>query len=111
MLLQPGLDLGVLVGGVVVEDRMDGLAGRDVAFDDIEKADELLMPVALHVPADDPAVEYTEGGKKRGGSVALIVVSHSAAASLLHRQAGLGAVEGLDLALFVHRQHHRIAPC
>ena len=27
------------------------------------------------------------------------------AASLLQRQPRLGAVEGLDLALFVHRQH------
>ena len=30
---EPGADLGVLVGGVVVEDDVDELAGRDVALD------------------------------------------------------------------------------
>ena len=35
-------------------------------------------------------------------------MGHRRAAALLHRQAGLGAVERLDLALFVDRQHHRV---
>src|SRR6188472_1103819 len=30
---EPGADLGVLVGGVVVEDGVDQLAGRDGSFD------------------------------------------------------------------------------
>ena len=34
-----------------------------------------------------------------------VVVGHGAAAALLHRQAGLGAVERLDLALLVDREH------
>ena len=63
------------------------------------------MAVALHVAADDGAVEHVEGGKQRGGAVALVVVGHGAEPSLLHRQAGLGAVERLDLALLVDRQH------
>ena len=33
------------------------------------------------------------------------LVSHRAGAALFHRQAGLSAVERLDLALLVHRQH------
>ncbi len=32
----------VFVGGVIVEDRVDGLAGGNLAFDRVEKADELL---------------------------------------------------------------------
>ena len=67
MALEPLLDLGVLVGGVVVEDHVDALAGGNVALDDIEKADERLMAVALHVAADDSAVEHVQGGKERGG--------------------------------------------
>ena len=63
------------------------------------------MPVALHVAADDGAVEHVEGGEQRGGAVPLVVVGHGAGAALLHRQAGLGAVERLDLALLVDRQH------
>ena len=42
----------------------------------VEEANELLMPVALHAAAYDPAVEHVEGGKQRGGAVALVVVGH-----------------------------------
>ena len=94
---EPSPDLRVLVGGVVVEDGVDQLAGRDRGLDGVEEADELLVPVALHVAADDGAVEHVEGGEQRGGAVALVVVGHGAGAALLHGQAGLGAVERLDL--------------
>ena len=49
---EPSADIGMLVGGVVVEDRMDRLAGGNFALDGVEEADELLMPMALHVAAD-----------------------------------------------------------
>jgi hypothetical protein len=52
----------MLVGGVVVEDGVDGLADRDLALDGVQKADELLMPVALHAAADDLAFQHVEGG-------------------------------------------------
>lgn len=71
----------------------------------VEKTDELLMPVTLHVPADDGAVEHVEGGKQRGRAVPLVVMGHGAEPPLLQGQAGLGAVERLDLALLVDRQH------
>ena len=74
-------------------------------LDGVEEADELLMAVALHVAADDGAVEHVERGEQRRGAVALVVVGHGAGAALLHRQARLGAVERLDLALLVDRQH------
>ena len=56
------------------------------------------MPVALHAAAEHGAVEHVEGGEQGGGAVALVVVGHGAGAALLHGQAGLGAVERLDLA-------------
>src|SRR4029077_7764386 len=37
-----------------------------------------------------------------------LVVDHHAGATFLHRQAGLGAIECLDLALLVHAQHQRL---
>ena len=46
------------------------------ALDGVEEADELLMAVALHAPADDRALEHVEGGEQRGGAVALVVVGH-----------------------------------
>ena len=43
---EPLNSLGVLVGGVVVEDGVDGLSGRDLTLDGVQEADELLMAVA-----------------------------------------------------------------
>ena len=63
------------------------------------------MAVALHVAADDGAVEHVEGGEQRRRAVTLVVVGHGAGAALLHRQAWLSAVERLDLALFVDREN------
>lgn len=63
MAVEPGPNLGVLVSGIVVEDDVDGLGGRHLGVDGVEEADELLMPVALHVAADDGAIEHVEGGK------------------------------------------------
>src|SRR5271154_2058241 len=54
---EPSADIGMLMGGVVVDDGVDRLARRNLSFDDIEEADELLMAMALHVAADHRAVE------------------------------------------------------
>jgi hypothetical protein len=43
------------VGGVVVENHVDRFGGRHLVLDGIEKADEFLMPVALHAAPDDLA--------------------------------------------------------
>jgi len=53
MSAQPFDHLGVLVGGVIVEDGVKRLASRDLALDGVEEADELLMPMALHAAADE----------------------------------------------------------
>jgi hypothetical protein len=42
---QPFSGLGVVVGGVLVEDRKDGLAGGDLALDGVEETDQLPMPI------------------------------------------------------------------
>jgi hypothetical protein len=95
----------VFVRGVVVDDDVDGLVARHSGVDDIEEADELLMAMALHALADDLAFEHIEGSEQGRGAVTLVIVGHRAGATLLHRQAGLGAVERLDLALLINRQH------
>ena len=41
--VEPGADLGMLVGAVIVEDRMDDLAGRHLALESVEETYELLM--------------------------------------------------------------------
>src|SRR6516164_9234608 len=73
---QPGADFGMLVGGVIVNDQMHVLLSPGLAVDRIEKADELLMPVAAHALTDDLAVEDIEGGEQGRGAVALVVMGH-----------------------------------
>src|ERR1700689_5817448 len=103
MIGEPLLDLGMLVGGVVVGDGMDNPAGPDSAFDGVEELDELLVGVVGHAAADHGAVEDVEGGEQGSGAIALVVVGHGAAFAGLHAQAGLGAVERLDLRFLVDR--------
>jgi hypothetical protein len=45
---EPGDHLGMFVGGIVVEDDVDGLLRRNRFLDAVEEADELLMAMALH---------------------------------------------------------------
>jgi len=70
MARQPLRDVRVLVGGVVVEDRGDDLAGGHCALDCLEEADELLVVVALQAVADHRPVEHVQRSGQRGCSVA-----------------------------------------
>src|ERR1700719_335314 len=94
------------VGGVGGEDDMDQRVSPDLARHGIEKAYECDVAVALHAATNYGAVEHAEGGEQRGGAVPLVIVRHGLAAPGLDRKSRLGAVECLDLALFVNRQHH-----
>jgi hypothetical protein len=96
----------MFVGGIVVEDDVDGLLRRNRFFDAVEEADELLMAMALHTPADHLTFECVEGSKQRGGTVTLVVMSHGSGAGLLYRQAWLGTVQRLDLAFLIDGQNH-----
>src|ERR1039457_4676977 len=103
---KPGEHLGMFVGGIVVEDDVDGLLGRNRFLDGVEEADELLVAMALHTPADHLTFEHVKGSKQRGGTVTLVVMGHGACAALLHRQAWLGTVQRLGLALLLAGQNH-----
>src|SRR6185437_1963291 len=78
------------------------------AIDAPEEAQELAMPMARHAFADHRTIEHVERREQGGGTVALVVMRHGAGAALLHRQARLGAIERLDLALLVDGQHQRL---
>src|SRR5207237_2606766 len=86
--------------------HVDRFVGRHFAFDGIEKADEFLMPAALHTAPDDLAFKDIEGGEQGGGAVALVIVGHGGTTPLLHWQPGLSAVERLDLAFLVDAEDH-----
>src|SRR5438132_13704806 len=78
----------MLVGGVVVEDDVDHLAGRHLGLERVQEGHELLMAVALHVAADDGPVEDVERSDQGRGAMALVVVRDGAEPALLQRQAG-----------------------
>ena len=107
--LEPGPDLGVLVGRVVVDDQMQIEQFRGVAVDGAQKAQKLLMAMAAHAFADHLAGGDVERGEQGRRPMALVVVGHRAGAALLQRQSRLGAVERLDLALLVDRKHSALS--
>ena len=69
---EPLAYFAVLVGGVVVEDDVDRLSGGHLRFDQVEKADELLMAVPLHVAADHGPVEHVDLARRHGVSEATL---------------------------------------
>src|SRR5262245_33074043 len=87
---------------------MDRHLLRHLRLYGVEESDELLMAMALHIVTDDGAVEDVEGGEQCCGAMAFIVVRHGAGTARLHRQARLGAIERLDLALLVNREHNGV---
>jgi hypothetical protein len=60
MARQPSQHFGMFVRGVIVKHRVDHLAGRDLAFDGVEKTDEFDVAVALHAAANHGTVEHAE---------------------------------------------------
>ena len=58
--------------------------------------------------ADDLSRGDVQRREQRGGPVALVVVCHRLTTPLLHRQTGLRAVQGLDLALLVKAEHRGV---
>ena len=92
----------------MIQDHVDEFAGGQVALDCIEEANELLVAMALHAAANHIARQHIERREQGGRAVPLVVVRHRAAAPTLERQPRLRAVERLDLALLIDRQHHGI---
>ena len=105
---QSGFDFGVLVGGVVVYDEMDiqrlGHVGVDVA----QEGEELLVPMASFVLREHCAGSDVQGGEQRGGAVANVIVGDPLDVTEPHGQHRLGALQGLNLAFFVHAQDHGV---
>ncbi len=61
---EPGPDLGMLVGGVVVDDEMDVELRRHISFDVTQEGEELLVTMAGFALSDDCAVEHVEAANR-----------------------------------------------
>ena len=81
MISDPGEDVGVFVGGVIVGDGMDDLSGGDSSFDSVQKLDKLLMSMLFHAAPYDGSVQDVERGEQRCRAVAFVIVGHGSAFS------------------------------
>ena len=88
MACEPGFDLGMFVGGVVVGDQVHCERRRHLPLEMIEKADKLLMPVARFALGDNRTIEYVEGRKQGRGTVPLVIVGYSFHVPQSHGRAG-----------------------
>jgi hypothetical protein len=91
MIGQPFEDVGLFVGGVVVDDGVDDFSGRDGALDGVEEADELLVAMPSHAASDHGSVEEVERGDR---VVVPCACSHGSSSRIsgLERQTRLRAV-------------------
>src|SRR5918994_5979383 len=101
---QPGLDLGVLVGGVVVHHHMQ-LPTRIGLGDELEEGQELAVAMARLAGVGHLTGRHLQGGKQRGGAVPDIVVGPPLNSARRHRPDRLGAFQRLDLGLLVPTEH------
>ena len=102
---EPGSDLRIFVGGIVIGDEMDVERLGDVGIDMVEEGKEVLVTMALFALGQDLAGSDIKGGEQGGGAVADVIVGDPFDIPQAHGQHGLGAVEGLDLGFLVHAQH------
>src|SRR4051794_7077083 len=100
---EPSTNLGMLEGGVVMDNQMQVQVRRGSAIDLLEEANELLVPVSTHALADHSPIQHVERGEQGCRAVTLIVMGHRLAASRAQGEPRLSAIERLDLRLLVDR--------
>jgi len=107
-LRQPESYLGMLVGGVVVDDQMNSKTFWHGLIDALEELKKLLMTMTCLALGQDSAGGDIEGGKQGGGAVANVVVGYTFHVSKSHGEHRLGPVEGLNLGLLIDGEHDRM---
>ncbi len=103
--VQPGMHIGGLRRGVVVQDYMHGGIGGAVGGQMIQKGQELLRAMPGLRLGGDLSRLHVQRGAERGGAMPDVVVRVRGGASRRQGQAGLSALQGLNLGLFVYGQH------
>jgi len=78
---------------------------RVAAGQRLQERDELQVGVAFEAASMDLAAGHFQRGEQAGGAVTGVIVGHAGRQSGPHRQCRLGAVERLNLGLFIHAQH------
>lgn len=93
---------------VVIHHQMNFQIGGHAGLDSAQELQEFTAAMATVQFTNDFASGNVQRGKQGGGAVAHIVVSTALGNARRQRQYGLRTIEGLDLALLVNTQHHRL---
>ena len=96
------------MSAVVVDHQVQVEVSRELAVQAAQEAQKLLVSMTWVALSDDLALQQFHRGEQSGRAIAFVVVGHGAAAPLFQRQARLGAVQRLNLALLIHAQHQRV---
>ena len=107
MFVEPSLNIGVIVGPVVIEDHVDIETLGCFPVYGAQELKELGVPVPGIAGADDLPFQNIECGKETGGAVSLVVVGHCPTAPFLHRESRLRSVQRLHLRFFIYTEHYR----
>jgi len=102
---QPGLDVGMLVGGVVVGNRVDVQSGGHLLVALLEKDRPFLVLMVLGDPVDQLAVKVVQGGEQRQRTVADVIVRPGSEMAGPRQQSALSPLQCLALRLLVAAQH------
>ena len=105
---EPPAHAGLGMGPIVVQNHMQRGFFRKLSVEPPQEAQEFLVPVLGIALPDHTSIQQVECCKEGRRPVPLVVVGHRPTSTPFHGQAGLGALEGLDLALLVHAQHRSL---
>ena len=101
MVTKPLSHRGMFVGPVIVQHDVYFQTRPDGRFNTLQKEQEFLVPVSRLALADNCTVENIESGKQCGRTMPLVIMGLSLRKSRTERQNGLGAIQRLNLTLFV----------
>ncbi len=105
MAFQPRLDARMLVRPVVVDDQMQVQIQWCLDVDQLQEADEFLMPMPRHAIANDRPIQHVQRSEPGRRAIAFVVVRLPGRDSRPERQERLSAVEGLNLTFLVDAKH------
>lgn len=96
----------MLVSTVVVDAQAHVEFARDFLINPSQETQELMVPVPGLAHGDHRTVGYVQGGKKRGGAMADVVVDHTLDEAQTYGQQRLAAIKGLDLHCLINKKHN-----
>jgi len=102
---EPATNQFGLVARRVVHDDVHVEISGHVALDFVEELAELLSAVARHAFTDDRSRFHVERGEQRRRAMAFVIVGAPFDLTGSHGQQRLGAIQRLNLALFIDTEH------